>query len=160
MRKTTRKLLLGLPVAATGLALSIGAFAHLDDKQPMQSYRQSFFALVGMNFGPLGAMAKGDMPWDTAKAQMFAGDLAALTSMDVVRAFPPGSEKGTTRAKPEIWEDMDDFKSDYADLQEAVKALKAATDGGDKEAIIAAVGETGKACKNCHDEFKAKDYLY
>ena len=27
-------------------------------------------------------------------------------------------------------------------------------------AIKAAVGDTGKACKACHDEYKSKDYLY
>ncbi|TGD74719.1 cytochrome c [Mangrovimicrobium sediminis] len=160
MRGKTRTLLLSLPVLAAGLAVSLQAPAHLDDKQPMQSYRQSWFALVGMNFGTLASMVKGDMPWNDEMAKTAASDLSALTQMDVSRAFPPGTEKGTTRAKPEIWEEFDDFKADLAELQEAVAALQVAADSGDKKAIAAAVGETGKTCKGCHDEFKSKDYLY
>ncbi|MFV8816404.1 c-type cytochrome [Haliea sp. E17] len=149
-----------LPALAFGLMLPVLAVAHLDDKEPMQSYRQSWFALLGMNFGPIGAMLKGEMPWDQAKLQMFANDMAALTSMDVARAFPPGSEQGKTRAKPEIWDNMDDFKAKLTDLQTAVNQLQAAAAGGDKQEIAQAVGATGKACKSCHDDYKSKDYLY
>ena len=66
MKSTLRSLSLGL-AAATALAASYQAAAHLDDKEPMQSYRQSYFTLVAMNFGPIGAMLKGEMPWDDAK---------------------------------------------------------------------------------------------
>ncbi len=156
--RVTRPLLALL--ATAGLLLSLKAMAHLDDKEPMQSYRQSYFAMVGMNFGPIGAMLKGEMPWDLAKLQMFANDLAALGSMDVSRAFPPGSDKGKTRAKPEIWEEMDHFKEYLEDMQVAVAELQAAANGGDKQAIGAAVQNAGKACKACHDDFKSKDYLY
>ncbi len=160
MRKLSPARLFTLPLVALGLALSLNVAAHLDDKEPMQSYRQSWFAMLGMNFGPIGAMLKGEMPWDEARLQMFANDMAALTSMDVSRAFPPGSDKGTTRAKPEIWSDMDDFKAKLDDLKTAVAQLQAAAGSGDKQAIATAVGATGKACKSCHDEYKSKDYLY
>jgi len=159
MYRPRRTALFALPVVA-GLLISLQALAHLDDKQPMQSYRQSWFAMLGMNFGPIGAMVKGEMPWDDAKVQAFTSDLVALNNMDVARAFPPGSEKGTTRAKPGIWENPDDFNAKLGDLKTAVAGLNTAVDGGDREAIVAAFGETGKACKACHDEYKSKDYLY
>lgn len=152
--------LLPVTLVAAGLMLSLKAVAHLDDKEPMQSYRQSYFALMGMNFGPIGAMLKGEMPWDLARLQMFANDMATLSSLDVSRAFPPGSEEGTTRAKPEIWDNTDDFESKLTDLQSAVDQLQNAANGGDKQAIAQAVQATGKACKACHDEYKSKDYLY
>ena len=42
--------------------------------------------------------------------------------------------------------------------EELVKLL------ADEEAALAAIqaqlGVTGKTCKGCHDEYKAKDYLY
>ena len=146
--------------AAAGLALSFQAASHMVKEEPLQSYRQSYFNLVAMNFGPIASMVKGEMPWDDARLKTFAGDLAALASMDVSRAFAPGSEQGTTRAKPGIWENPDDFKAKLGDLQESLVALQEAADGGDKDAIAGAVGAAGKACKSCHDEYKAKDYLY
>lgn len=159
MKRTLRNIVLATTTAA-GLALSFQAASHMVKEEPRQSYRQSYFTLVAMNFGPIGAMVKGEMPWDDAMLKTFANELAALASMDVSRAFAPGSEKGTTRAKPAIWENPDDFKSKLGDLQTAVAALQEAASGGDKKAIAEATGATGKACKSCHDEYKAKDYLY
>jgi len=159
MYRSRRIRFTALPAAAL-LLVALQAAAHYDDEQPMQAYRQSWFALLAMNFGPIGAMVKGEMPWDDAKLKVFASDMAALTSMDVARGFAPGSEKGTTRAKPGIWEHPDDFKAKLTDLQTAVAGLKTAADSADRQAVAAAVGATGKACKACHDEYKSKDYLY
>ncbi|RLQ21524.1 cytochrome c [Seongchinamella sediminis] len=159
MKRFTRNTLLSVAAAAT-LATSVQVVAHLDDKEPMQSYRQSYFTLLAMNFGPIGSMVKGEMPWDDAKLNLFAGDLAALAKMDVSRAFPPGSDKGTTRAKPEIWDNKDDFEAKMQDMREAVTALQVAAGSGDKKIIAEATGAAGEACKACHDEYKAKEYLY
>ncbi len=145
---------------AVGLATSVQVLAHLDDKEPMQSYRQSYFTLVAMNFGPIGAMVKGEMPWDDAKLKIFANELAALGNMDVSRAFAPGTDKGTTRAKPEIWQNQDDFKAKLKDMREALAGLQVAAGSGDKKIVAQAVGAAGKSCKACHDEYKAKNYLY
>jgi cytochrome c556 len=150
-------------IAATlGTALLGGslASAHFNDKEPNQSYRQSYFTLVAMNFGPLVAMAKGEMPFDAAMAQGFANDLAGITQLNLKRSFGPGSDKGTTRAKPEIWSNMADFESKLMDLQEAAATLQEVAAGGDAKAIAMQTGAVGKTCKACHDEYKSKDYLY
>ena len=159
MTKFAKKALLSVAAAAT-LACSIQVAAHLNDKEPMQSYRQSYFTLVAMNFGPIGAMVKGEMPWNDAQLQNFASELAALGSMDVSRAFGPGTDKGTTRAKPEIWENQDDFKAKLKDMREALTSLQIAAGSGDKKIVAQATGAAGKACKACHDEYKSKNYLY
>jgi cytochrome c556 len=80
--------------------------------------------------------------------------LKALSNIDVTTAFPAGSDKGTTRAKPEIWSNKDDFKNKFAAMQDAVNALSA----GDKS--VQNLGGLGQSCKACHDDYKAKDYLY
>jgi cytochrome c556 len=129
-------------------------------EEAMQSYRQSYFTLIAINFGPMTAMVKGDMPWDDAKMLAQAEDFAAIASVDVARAFAPGSDKGTTRAKPEIWENTEDFLEKYAALQSAAEELLAAAQSGDRSAIGGAIKETGGTCKACHDEYKAKDSLY
>lgn len=159
MKRPIRNTLLAA-TAAAGLALSFQVSSHMDKDEPRQSYRQSYFTLVAMNFGPIGAMVKGEMPWDDAMIKTFSDELAALGSMDVSRAFAPGSEKGTTRAKPGIWENPDDFKAKLGDMRTATATLQQAVASGDKKAIAEATGTTGKACKSCHDEYKAKNYLY
>jgi cytochrome c556 len=106
------------------------------------------------------AMVKGEMPWDERQMAGYADELAALTTLNVMRGFSDGSDKGTTRAKPEIWENKADFESKLNDLKSAAVKLQAAANTTDRKAIAAQVAATGKACKACHDEYKAKNYLY
>ncbi|MEM1189533.1 MAG: cytochrome c [Pseudomonadota bacterium] len=145
---------------ALALASTSGVLAHGSKEEPMQAYRQSYWTLVAMNFGPMGAMLKGDIPWDEARMQAFANNVAGMASVDVARAFAPGSDKGKTRAKPEIWENTGDFLEKYENFKTAAAGLATAAQSGDKGTIGAAFKETGGACKACHDEYKAKDYLY
>jgi cytochrome c556 len=160
MSKSLRTQVLAL-VTISGLLLSPLAISHFDDKQIPQSYRQSWFAMIAANFGPMVAMVKGEIPWQENEMAAYADQLAALTTLDVMRGFADGSDKGTTRAKPDIWENMPDFQAKMDDLDKAVGALQeVANQGTDRKAIAAAVGATGEACKACHDEYKSKDYLY
>lgn len=159
MKHAIRTALLSVTLA-TGIAASWQASAHFDDKEPLQSYRQSYFTMLAMNLGPVGAMLKGEMPWNDTALQGYADDLAALGTLDIMRGFAPGSEQGTTRAKPEIWKNLADFEGKFQDLQTAAVALQEAARQGDKKAIGMSVGAVGKACKACHDDYKSKDYLY
>ena len=60
----------------TILALSSSLlYAHFDHREPKQSYRQSVFALIALNFGPIAAMAKGDIEWDGDKLAIYADEL-------------------------------------------------------------------------------------
>lgn len=148
-------------VTVAGLALSPLAISHLNDKELPQSYRQSWFAMIGTNFGPMVAMVKGEIPWDEQQMASLADQLAALSTLDVMRGFSAGSEKGTTRAKPEIWENTEDFETKMKEMKTAVNALQTvASEGTDRKAIAGGVAEVGKACKGCHDEYKSEDYIY
>ena len=154
----SKKTLVALALV-TGIGAAPVALSHLDSEQFPQSYRQSLFAILGANMGPMAAMVKGEIPWDDERFAGYADDLATAASLDFLRGFPKGSEGGTTRAKPGIWENMDDFESKLEDLRSAADELAAAAKGGDKKAIMMAFQETGGACKACHDEYKSKDYL-
>jgi cytochrome c556 len=148
-------------ITLAGLALSPLAISHYDDKEGPQSYRQSWFAMVAFNFGPMVSMVKGEIPWQEMQMAGYADQLAALMTIDAMRGFPDGSDKGTTRAKPEIWQNKPDFQNKMDDLKKAVVMLQAvAEQGTDRKAIAEQVGATGKACKACHDDYKSKDYLY
>lgn len=141
-------------ITALAATLSATTLAHQVKEEPNQSYRQSYFALIGANAGPLFGMAQGKIDYDAAQASTHINNLKALSNIDVTTAFPAGSDKGTTRAKPEIWSNKDDFKNKFAAMQDAVNALSA----GDKS--IQNLGGLGQSCKACHDDYKAKDYLY
>ena len=147
-------------ITIAGLALSPLAISHLDDKQLPQSYRQSWFALMGSNFGPMVAMVKQEIPWDERQMAGYADQLAALTTLDILRGFKDGSDKGTTRAKPEIWENKADFESKMDDLKKEVNKLQTVANTDDRKAIAQQVAATGEACGACHDDYKAKNYLY
>ena len=159
MTNVLRKFLLG-SAAAISLAATPFALSHFDDKEMQQSYRQSWFAMVAMNFGPMVASVKGEIPWNQEMMQGWANDLATLNTLNVMRGFGDGSDQGTTRAKPQIWENKADFESKLNDLKTATAALQETTTGGDRKAISESVGAVGKACKACHDEYKSEDYLY
>ena len=149
-----------LSAATLTALLAIPAVAHIERSEPVQSLRQSYFALVGMTFGPMADMVKGKIDWDGATFQRWASDLAALSTVQVERGFAPGSEQGKTRAKPEIWLDMDDFSEKLANFRQEAAVLSEVAMAGDRAAIGEQLGKTGGTCKACHDDYKSKDYLY
>ncbi|MEP5764278.1 MAG: cytochrome c [Halieaceae bacterium] len=142
-----------------GLTTAPLALSHLDPSAFLLSYRQSLFALLGANFGPMSSMIKGEMPWDDEAFKGYATDLSLVAELDFMRGFPPGSEGGRTRARPGIWENTADFEAKMADLKREALALAEASRSGDKKAILKQFQITGGTCKSCHDDYKSKDYL-
>ena len=96
-------------------------------------------------------------------------DLAAIktaakkvndASVNQEKWFPAGTgpEAGKTQALADIWAKPNEFKAAIKMFSEAAPKLNAAANGGDVAAIRTAFGEVGKSCKNCHDQFRAKDH--
>ena len=131
----------------TALALVAGmgtaplAVSHLDPDAFHVSYRQSLFAILGANFGPMSSMIKGEIPWDDKRFQGFAEDLAMATELNFMRGFPDGSQSGQTRAKPGIWDNKADFEAKLNDLRDAAAALAEVAAGNDKK------GRSGSGAK-------------
>ena len=148
----------GLALVA-GLAAAPGALSHLDSTAFNQSYRQSLFALLGANFGPMTSMVKGEMPWDQARFIGWSADLAKVAELDIMRGFPAGSGVGRTRVKPGIWDNLEDFEAKIADLRKETELMAEVARNGDRRELIRQFQRTGGACKACHDEYKSKDYL-
>ena len=118
-------------------------------------HRQGVFRVIGWNFGSMAAMVKGKKPYD---AQLFArnAEIVAFMSRLPLEGFTPGSETGDTKAKPEIWLEMDDFKAKLEKMQQEVDALAKVAKTGNLENSKAQLGEAGQACKACHDEYRNK----
>jgi cytochrome c556 len=69
-------------------------------------------------------------------------------------AFGEGTDKGDTRAKPEIWKERAKF-DEYADkMQAEMVKLSAAAKTGNLDSIKTAVNATGGSCKTCHDAYR------
>lgn len=68
--------------------------------------------------------------------------------------FPKGSDKGDTKAKPEIWAKWDDFTKAASNNHEAALKLVAAAKTGDMGAVKSAFGAMGATCGACHKQFK------
>lgn len=156
---------LSLKSRFTALALTAGlgalplAHAHLDPSAFHLSYRQSLFAILGANFGPMSSMIKGEIPWNDETFKAWSDDLATAATLDFMRGFPDGSEGGRTRARPEIWSNKADFEAKMNDLRTESAALAAVAGTADKKAILIQFQKTGGTCKACHDDYKSKDYL-
>jgi cytochrome c556 len=157
-RHNGKKWLAAATLSSTLLAMP--AVSHFDEDEMPQSYRQSYFALLAANFGPMVAAVKGEIPWDQTRMENWANDLAALSTLDIMRGFVDGSDKGTTRAKPEIWDNKEDFTSKMEALHKELATLQEVTAKGDQAATSKQVAAAGKACKACHDDYKAENHLY
>jgi cytochrome c556 len=120
-------------------------------------YRQSAYTLVGWNFGPLAQMVRGKTPWDAADFARRAERVATLAPQ-LLEGFPEGSATGAdTEAKPEIWKNMDDFKSKMDDLVKQSRLLADVAKGGDEAKMKDQFKQTAGACKACHDKYRNED---
>jgi cytochrome c556 len=70
--------------------------------------------------------------------------------------FPKGTgpELGKTGAKPEIWQNQQDFVSKLHAFQGAAQAFNAAAKAGDMTAIKARYADLNHACSACHDKYR------
>ncbi|MEO8859396.1 MAG: cytochrome c [Burkholderiaceae bacterium] len=144
-----------LPLALTAVALSVAIPAHSQFAKPEDAikYRKSVMTLQGAHFGRIAAMASGKVPYDAGAAAENAAILQTVTSLPLA-GFVAGSDKGDTRAKPEIWTDTAKFKTVGEKLHADAIKLNAAIQAGNMDAIKTAVGNVGGDCKSCHDNFR------
>jgi cytochrome c556 len=137
----------------TLLASAGVAFAQFQNSEKAIDYRQSVFTVMSTHFGRIGAVVKGEAPYNKEEVAKNAAIVAMLSTLPW-QAFGPGTEGG--KAKPEVWSDNAKFKSASEKMQLAVASLNTAAQSGDQEAIKKAFGVAGQSCKGCHDDFKKK----
>ena len=143
-----------LATTAATLAISAGvAFAQFKNADDAIKYRQSAFTVMANSFGKIGAVVKGEAPFNKDEVAKNAAVVAMLSTLPW-QAFGPGTEGGN--ALPEVWSDSAKFKSASEKMQLAVTNLNTAAQSGDQEAIKKAFGAAGATCKGCHDDFKKK----
>lgn len=142
---------------AVALAAASVAFVAQAQVKPEDhiKQRQSAYAVLGFNFANLAAMAQEKKPYDREEAGRSA-DLVALLADYPQGHFGEGTDKGgNTKARAEIWQKRSDFDAKMKTMVDEAKRLPAAA-RANVASLKAAVGDTGKTCKACHDDFRAK----
>jgi len=138
-------------IASLGTALPAAAqFAKPEDAI---KYRKAAFTVMAAHFGRVAAMANGRIPFD-AKAAADNAEIATMMSKLPYAGFVDGTDKGDTKAKPEIWTERDKFNAAATKMQDEMVKLNAAAKTGDAAALKSAAGDVGKACKGCHDTYR------
>jgi cytochrome c556 len=145
-----------LPLFLAGfVALGAAATASADQFEDAIDYRKAAFTLIKANFGPMGAMAEGKMPFNKEAFAARAANLEMLAKMPWEH-FIDGSDMGETKAKPEVWSKAADYKAEIEKFETAAAKLAVVAKSGDEKAIKAQFGATAKTCKSCHSDFKNK----
>jgi cytochrome c556 len=135
--------------------LSAPAFAQFQKPEDAVKYRKAAMTIMASHFGRIGAMANGRAPFD-AKTAADSAALVETMSRLPWEAFGPGTDKGETRALPEIWTEPAKFKEGSDKLQAETAKLNAAAKTGNLDAIKTAFGAVGQSCKACHDAYQKK----
>lgn len=147
------KKIVSFVLATAAVTLAVPATAQFAKPDDAIKYRKSAMFLMQQNFGRVGAMASGKAPFD-AKIAAESAAIAEFMSKLPWPAYIEGTDKGDTRAKPEIWKSSAKFR-DYADkMQAEMSKLAIAAKAGNLDGIKAGVSATGGACKTCHDDFR------
>lgn len=150
MNKFVQQIMLGV------FALSVIGTAVAADPKPEEEvrYRQSVFNVIARSFNVLGAIVKGERPYDQALALKSANIVESLSTLPF-GSFGPGTDVGTHKTDPKVWKDNAKFKELAEKFQfEAAKLPAAAKD---PETLKIQVGAVGKTCKACHDDYRVKD---
>jgi cytochrome c556 len=84
----------------------------------------------------------------------------AATAAKIPSLFPAGTgpNVGKTRAKREIWKQQDLFLRRSKEYLAAARAIDAAAITGDLKKVMALHENVDKACKACHDPFRAPEH--
>ena len=148
------KLLSACIVVAVGGGYSLAAHSQVKP-EVLVKQRQAAMTLQGKYFGPLGGMLKGSVPYNADVVARNAGYLDALSRMPW-DGFAESTKGEKSAALPAVFTDGAKFKQAQDQFQTAVTALVAASKSGNEGAVKSAIGDVGKACCGCHDDFRSK----
>lgn len=141
-----------LRTALAAAALASGLTAVLATPDPIVERRNAMKA-VGAATREAAAIAKGEAPFEAAKAQaLFKVYVEAANKLP--NLYPESARSGgETTAAPKIWEDQAGFKAALAKFGSDGAAGMAATD---LAGFRTAFGAVTKNCSTCHEAYRIK----
>jgi cytochrome c556 len=108
--------------------------------------------VIAQHFGRLGAMVKGQQPYDQMTFASNTAVIEALSGLAWEAFLVPGSDSGKTTMKSSVLKDPEGLKSLSQQFQLEVGKLSAAAKGNDFNAIKTQFGAVAQSCKNCHSK--------
>jgi cytochrome c556 len=136
------------------LTLGIGSAAIAAEAEDLIKYRKSVMKAIGGHTAAIFAIAGGKVDNQAHLAAHVSG--LAASAMMVKDVFPADSAAGETEAKPEIWQQTDDFAAAVKQFEDAAGNLAGVVEAGNMDAMGDALKALGGSCKNCHDNFRVK----
>jgi cytochrome c556 len=137
---------------ATAVVLAGVAFGSVIAADGTHDSRVALMKKNGAAAGSLGAIAKGDKPYDADVVKT-----ALTTIAETAKVFPdqfgPDSDKTDQEVNPKLWDNMDDFKAKAAKLStDAEMAL--AQLPADQAGVGATLKTLGGDCGACHQAYR------
>jgi cytochrome c556 len=137
------------------LLLGVGALVAQED---VVKSTQTIMKNTGKNAGAVGAMVKGEKPYDQATV-----DAAMVVIDETAKKLPtlfPASIKGLKAegdysASPKIWEDKAGFDAHIASFAKAVTDAKGKIK--DIDSLKVTWPTIGKECGGCHETYRVKN---
>jgi cytochrome c556 len=132
------------------LAVVLPALAQTPPADPIAA-RQSGMKQAGKDSDEIKKVvdAGGDVTALATQAQAIADWERKVPSV-----FPPGSDAGKTKAKPEIWQNFADFQSLAADTATQADKLVKLAQADDKAGFDAQYHTMAAACGTCHRRYR------
>jgi cytochrome c556 len=133
----------------------IAAEAQTPKPEDQIKLRKAAYNLMNYSLGSLDAMVEGKRAFDQDEALRNAELLGQLAGVPR-RFFGEGTDKGETRAKPEVWAKRADFDAKMDKMVTEAGKLYQVAKTGDVAALKKAVGDVDAACTACHDDYRTK----
>jgi cytochrome c556 len=134
------------------VAVLAGGAARADGPDPI-AMRQAGQDLLAGDFAGIRALvaAKGDVKTLELPAKAMARWMTLFPGL-----FPPGSDKGDTKALPAVWTDPAGFHKAAEDFVAAASKLSELAKAGDADGVAAQIKPVGDACGACHRTYRAR----
>ena len=140
---------------AIGVGAMVCAQAQQVKPEDQLKFRKAAYSLMNYSLGNLDAMAEGKRPYVKEEVIRYADLLTQLSTVPK-GFFGEGSDKGETRAKPEVWTNRADFDAKMDKMVNEVAKLPQTARSGDAAALKKVVHDVDEACGACHDDYRLK----
>ena len=164
MKNPYRKLMMlgaAASLALVGACAPGGGGGGADEDTPEAAafrFRQAVMRVAAAKMGPIGAMAREEVPVDEAVFAKNVNDLVAAAGM-ITEGFGAdvSNSPAASAAMPEIWADMDDFNERAANMLNAAQELAQVVEDGGFSAAQGLVQSTAGNCGACHRSYRERD---
>jgi len=155
-----KKALYTMAVGVLALAVGVAAQAQVTTED-MVKFRQSGYTFMSWNMGKIKEQAvDGTVPFNQEQVAAAANAIAAIANSGMGALYSPATLGVTgwkeTRLLPEFFEEQDKVREVAMNFVQQANAMQEIAAMGDRAEIATQFGELGKACRACHDNFRAK----